>query len=149
MVSSIGHVRVEPGGAVDVDVVEAQALQAIGGRGLHGGGTRVIADPGAVRPALGAELDADDGGVAAALQGLADQHLVVAHAVEIAGVDEVDPGVERGVHGGQALGPVGGAVTARHPHGAQADGRDRRAGLSEGARLHLESPVRPDRRCGH
>ena len=37
------------------------------------------------------------------LQRLADQHLVVAHAVEVAGVEEGDAGIERGVDGGDAL----------------------------------------------
>ena len=38
-----------------------------------------------------------------ALQRLADQHFIVAHAVEIAGVEERDAGVERGMDGGDAL----------------------------------------------
>jgi hypothetical protein len=75
--------------------------------GLHGCGPRVIAEPAAVRAALGAELDADQGLVTtSALERLADEEFVVAHAIEVPGVDEVDPGVERGVDRGQALGPV-------------------------------------------
>src|ERR1700742_5248810 len=57
---------VQARGAVDVDVVCSQALQAVGQGGLDRGWARVVAEPGAVGPALGAELDADYGLVAVA-----------------------------------------------------------------------------------
>ena len=82
--------------------------------------------------AQGAELDADRDRVAVlAFERLADEELVVAHAVEVAGVDERDAGVERGVDGRDRLRAVGGAVEVRHAHGAEAEGGDGGAGGSE------------------
>jgi hypothetical protein len=46
----------------------------------------------------------------------------MAAAVKIAGVDQVDPGVERGADGGNALTAVGGAVKVRHAHRAKTKG---------------------------
>jgi len=141
--------RVEAGGAVDVDVVEAQTLQAVGAGGLDRGGPGVETDPGLVGPALGAELHAEQDVVAAAaferpvLERFADQHLVVAHAVEVAGVDQIDSGVERGVDRSQALLPVRRPVHARHAHRAEADGGDFGTGLAEFAHLHREPPASP------
>ncbi|GDY42590.1 hypothetical protein SANT12839_034720 [Streptomyces antimycoticus] len=49
-------------------------------------------------------------------QGLVDEQFVVAHAVEVAGVEQGDPGVERGVEGGDGLGAVDvGAVPGDMP----------------------------------
>ena len=57
-------------------------------------------------------------------QRLADQQLVVAGAVEVAGVEQVDARVQRGVDGGDALRLVGRTVEVGHPHAAQTEGRD-------------------------
>ncbi len=108
-VSSIGTARIEPRRAIDVDVIDAEALQRVGDEILHRGGAAVVARPTPFGVAQRAEFDADQQVVAvAALQRFADQHLVVAHAVEVAGVEQGDAGVERGVDGGDALGAVGG-----------------------------------------
>ena len=132
MVSSIGNIRVEPRGAVDVDVIDPQALQGIGEEALHGLRAGVIAEPGPARFAHGAELDADEGLIAvAALERLADQHLVMAHAVEIARIEQGDAGLQRRMDGGDALGPVGRSVHARHAHAAEAEGGNGGAGLSK------------------
>ncbi|MCW2626031.1 MAG: hypothetical protein JWR48_2753, partial [Mycobacterium sp.] len=48
-------------------------------------------------------------------QGFAEQHLVVAHAVEVAGVEQGDAGVERGTDGGDALGAVAGPYRSLMP----------------------------------
>jgi len=64
----------------------------------------------------------------------------MAHAIEIAGVEQGDAGIERGIDGGDTLSAVGGAVEIGHPHAAKADGRDRGAGGTELALLHLVSP---------
>ena len=50
----------------------------------------------------------------------ADQHLVVAGAVDVRGVDERDAEVQGTVNGRDRLVPVGGAVPLAHPHAAQA-----------------------------
>ncbi len=129
------HGGVQPGGAVDVDVVGAQAAQGVGEGGLDRRRAGVVAEPLAVRAALGAELHADPDVLAvAAAQRLVDQQLVVAHAVEVAGVEQGDAGVEGRVDGRDALGLVGGAVEVRHAHAAEAEGGDRRAGGAELAR---------------
>ncbi len=129
--------RVEAGRAVDVDVVGAEAVQRVRERGLDRGGAGVVAEPVAERVALGAELDADHGAVAvAAAQGLAQQQFVVAHAVEVASVEQGDAGVEGGVDGGDRLGVVGRAVGVRHAHQAEAEGGDDGSVGAEGARVH-------------
>ena len=53
-----------------------------------------------------------------ALEGLGNQELIVAHAIEVAGIEEIDAGIERCVDGGDALVPVCGAVEVRHAHAA-------------------------------
>ncbi len=136
------HGRIQPRGPVDVDVVQAQALQGIGREGLDRFRAAVEAEPGLIRAAQGAELDADLETIAAdALHRLGDEHLVVAHAVEVAGVDQIDPGVEGGVDGGDALLPVRGTVHARHAHASETEGRDPGAGLAELKLLHRNYPV--------
>src|SRR3954453_3632720 len=115
-----------------VDVVGAGAAERVGERGLHRRRARVVAEPGGARIALSAELHADDDAVAVtALERLADEQLVVAHAVEVAGVDQGDAGIEGRVDGRDALGPVGRAVHAGHAHRAEADLGDLRAGGAE------------------
>ena len=76
---------------------------------------------------------------------LADQHLVVAHAVEIAGVEQCDPGIQRGVDGGDAFAAVGGAVDVRHAHAAEADGGDVGSGGAQFAMIHGGSPEKQPR----
>ena len=54
------HVRIEPGRAVDVDIVDAEPLQRIGDEVLQRGRAVVHAVEAAGRIAQGAGLDADD-----------------------------------------------------------------------------------------
>ena len=127
-------VRIESGGAVDVDVVDPEAGERVGGRGLYRRRARVVAEPGGVRPALGAELDAQQVALARApADRLGDQQLVVAHAVEVAGVEQIDPGVEGGVDRRDALAAVARPVHPRHPHAAEAERRDLWSGAPEAA----------------
>ena len=106
-------VRVEPRRPVHVDVVRAQPLERVRHRGLDRLRARVVAEPAPVRPALSAELHADQDVVAVATgERVGDQQLVVAHPVEVAGVEQRDAGVERGVDRRDALVAVGGAVRA-------------------------------------
>lgn len=137
-------VGVEPGDAVDVDVVDAEALEGVRGEVLHGGRAAVVPAPGAVGVAQGAELHADPGLLpqrgGRGAQGLADQHLVVAHGVEVAGVEQGDPGVQGGVDRGDRLRPVRLAVQRGHAHAAEAEGGDLGTGGSERARVHRHAP---------
>jgi hypothetical protein len=57
-------------------------------------------------------------------QRLADQQLVVPHAVVVTGVEQRDAAIERGVDRGDALGFVGGSVQIGHSHAPEADRRD-------------------------
>src|SRR5471030_2158406 len=137
------HRRVEARRAVDVDVFDAEALQRIGGEVFHRGRAVVDAAEAAGRVAQRAELDADLRGVAvAAHQRLAQQQFVVAHGVEVAGVEQGDAGVERGVDGGDGFGAVGRTVPVlRHAHQAEADLCHLRAGVAELTCLHGISRV--------
>ena len=122
-------------------MVHPQPLQRIGQEILHRLGSGIVAGPASSGIAQGAELDADEGLVAlAALQGLADQHLVMAHAVEIAGVEQGDAALQRGVDGGDALAAVDGAIHARHAHAAQPQGGSARTGRAELTILHDRYP---------
>ena len=63
---------------------------AVGERSLHRGGARVVADQRAVGAAQGAELHRAAALVAATGSASRDEQLVVAHAVEVAGVEQRD-----------------------------------------------------------
>jgi hypothetical protein len=103
-------------------MVGSEPLKRVGERGLDSSGPRVIAEPAAIRAALGPKFDADQRAIAVgALKCSADQHFVVAHGVEIARVDQVDARVERGMNRGDALGLVGRSITSRHPHAAESE----------------------------
>src|SRR5690606_6879421 len=140
-------VRVGAGDPVDVDVVDAEALERVGGEVLHRGRAAVDPAPVAVRVAQGAELDAEQGlfapGGGSGAQGLADQQLVVAHGVEVAGVEQGDAGLQGGVHGGDALGPVRVPVERGHAHAAEAEGEDPGAGGSQCAGVCRRHAVQP------
>ncbi len=135
------HVGIEPRRPVDVDMVGAQPLQRIGGEILHRRGPGVVADPASGRPAHAAEFHADQRLVAAAaLQRFGDQHLVMAHAIEIAGVEQGDACLEGGMYGCDAFAPVSRTVEIRHAHAAKTQSRAFRAGLPELALFHRFSP---------
>src|SRR5690606_26555949 len=131
----------QPRRAVDGDVVGAQPGQRVGQEVLDRLRTPVVpAEPG-TRPPQHAELDAQPVTVPpAAPQRLGEQQLVVAHPVEVAGVDQGDAGVQRGVHGGDALRPVGGPVGVGHAHRAQPQRGDLRPGPAQGSCPHLVLP---------
>jgi hypothetical protein len=132
------HPRVEPRRPVHVDVLDPEPLERVGEKGLHRRRPRVQADPPLARIAQGAELDADPVTIAREpTQRLGDQHLVVPHAVEVAGVEQVDAGVERRMDRGDALGAVGGPVKPRHAHASEAEGGNRGSSLAKLSRLHL------------
>jgi hypothetical protein len=65
----------------------------------------------------------------------------VAHAVEIAGIEERNAGIERGVDRGDALAAVGWAIKVGHAHAAKSDGRDFRAVGAELSILHSRNPM--------
>ena len=132
------HRRIEPGRAVDIDIIGAEAAQRVGDKVLHRRGPAVDATERAGRIAQRAELHRDDDAVArCALERPADQHLVVTHAVEVAGIDQRDPGVHRCADRGDAFGFVRRPISAwRHSHAAKAQNADRRSGPAEFHRFH-------------
>ncbi|CAM5707608.1 hypothetical protein SGLAM104S_03786 [Streptomyces glaucescens] len=134
-----GDGRVEAGEPVHVDVVDAEALERVRGEVLHGLRQAVDAQPGAVGAAQRAELHADQrlfaAGCGGGAQGFGEEQFVVAHAVEVAGVEQGDAGFEGRVDGGDGLGAVGVAVQRGHAHAAEGEGGDLGAGGSEGAGL--------------
>ena len=137
-------VRVEPCRPVHVDVVDTQPLERVRQRSLHGLRARVVPEPAPVGSALRAELHADHDLVTVpSRERLGDQKLVVAHPIEIAGVEQRDAGVERRVDRRDALGPVGRAVCAGHAHAPQRQARNLRPGGAELSRIrHPGAPYR-------
>jgi hypothetical protein len=128
---------IEARGPVDVDRLDAEPLQRIGEKILDGRWTAVIAEEVSLDVTQRAELDRDlHIAPVAGGQRLADQQLVVAHAVEIAGVEQRDAGVERGMDGRDALAAVGRAVDIGHAHAAEPDRADDGTCLAEFACVH-------------
>src|SRR5437867_669370 len=116
--------RVHPVLVVEVDRLDAEALQAPVACGAHvlrppvdGAHPRVVA-------AHDAELGGDDDLVAPAADPAPDELLVGVGAVHVGGVEEVDAEVERAVDGRDRFAVVVRAVELRHPHAAEADGGD-------------------------
>jgi hypothetical protein len=113
-------------------VVGAQSPQRVGEEVAHRLRTRVVAAPAVVRPAQRAELHAEQRLAALArAQRLADQELVVAHPVEVAGVEQRHAGVERGADRRDALRILDRRVGAGHAHAAQPDRGDERSAGAE------------------
>src|SRR5207249_7574648 len=87
------------------------------------------------RAHLPVDLRRQDHLVAPVLQGLAHDLLGPALAIDVSGVDEVDPGVERRMDHADALVLVGIAPGAEH-HGSQAMRADLDTGPAKGAVFH-------------
>ena len=131
------HGRIEPARTVNVDVIGPEPAQCVGEKVLHGGGPRIHAEPGARRIAHRTELDADDCALSPSAKGLPDQQLVMAHSVVVAGVEQRDAGVERGLNGGDALPIVSRTVEIRHAHASETECRDSGTGRAERSRDHV------------
>src|SRR5262249_58953382 len=110
--------RIEPARLVEVEIVGAQPTEAVAQEVLHRRRAAVEADEPPVRAPLRAELDREEDAVATALEGAADQHLVVAHAVEVARVEQGDAAVDGLLDGRAALRLVGRAGDVGRPPGA-------------------------------
>jgi hypothetical protein len=88
------------------------------------------------------KLHTDDYAVpVSAAQRLPDQQLIVPHAVVIAGVEQVDPGVEGRVDRGDALWLLRRTIDTGHAHAAQPNRRDERTGRPQLSRDHQKAPV--------
>src|SRR5205085_9451956 len=75
----------------------------------------------------------------------ADEFVVRGRPVQVGGVQKVDAEVERPSDGRDGLRVVALAVELRHPHAAEADGRNFQPALSELPRLHLNPLLFTDR----
>jgi hypothetical protein len=134
------HRRVDAGRLIQVDVVGAEAGEAVGEERLHRVGRGVQSEPFSVRTAQRAEAHRDEGTLApSALEGFLQQHLVLAHAVHVGGIEHGDAGLERGMDRGDAFAVVGRPVPARHAHAAQTDLRDNRSVAAKLVRPHTAS----------
>ena len=121
-----GRARIDARRLVEVDVIGPQAAQAVGEEIFYGFGAQIVAVERAVRPAHGAEFYGEEHILAPAFDGPADEHFVVAHAVEVAGIEHGDSRIERGVNRGDAFRFIRGAVHVGHGHAAQAELRNMR-----------------------
>ncbi|KWA38865.1 hypothetical protein WL27_15990 [Burkholderia multivorans] len=134
------HRRIDARRPVEIDVVGTEPLQRIGDEVADRDRPRIVAGEAAGRIAQRAELHADQHLLArAAAQRIADQHFVVAHPVEIAGVEQRDPVIERGVQRRDAFVAVGRAVEIRHAHAAEPDRRYLRARAAQLTCVHVRS----------
>ena len=78
----------------------------------------------------------------------AEQHFVMAHAVEITGVEQGDARVQRCMDGGDAFVAIGTAIHVGHAHAAEAEGGNARAATAEFALLHELAPEEDERHHG-
>src|SRR5205807_22943 len=120
----------------DVDAIGAEPLERSVASGEHV--LAVAADPESLALLVTdiAELGREHDLVAPALDRTADEPLVRERAVDVGGVEEVDPELERSVNCGNRLARIRGSVELGHPHTAEPE----RGGLetlrAEAALLH-------------
>ena len=120
-------------------MVDAEALQRRVAGGADVIGLAVDAEERPFLAAHVAELRGQHDLVAPAADGAADEQLVRERAVHVRRVDEVDAELERTVDRRDRLALVGRAVELRHPHAAQAFGRDlkRRVAAAQRTPVHV------------
>ena len=85
---------------VEVDRVDAEPLEARLAAATHVGGAAVDADEGAIAAAHIAELGCEDDLLAAVADRAADKLLVLAHAVDVGGVEKIDAELDGPMDGG-------------------------------------------------
>src|SRR5262249_8880847 len=127
--------RVAPVHVIEVDRLDAEALKgSVARRGDPG---RRILDPPLAAAGDEAELGGDQRPAAArAAQELADEALVLAAAIRVGGVEQLDAGIERRSQRGEGFVAVRGPVGMRHARAAVAEHGDVAAGSAEGNFLH-------------
>jgi len=110
-----------------------ESPQGVGQEIFYCLGSAVVAAPDAARIAERSEFHRNHHLRARyAFQRAADQHLVVTHAIEVAGVDESDTRIDRGTDRRDGLGLVGWTVNpGRHAHAAEPNLGYRDAGRTE------------------
>ena len=119
------HVRIDAVELVEIDVRDAESLQARVARRADVLGPPVhAAHAGIPGLAHDAALRREHHALAAIADRAADQLFVGERTVHVGRVEQVDAEVERAVDRGDRLGLVGGAVELAHAHAAQAERRD-------------------------
>src|SRR5262245_55257442 len=118
---------------IQVDVVNSQPTGAV----LEGlpDGFR----PAAAALGLGAELGGQDYVVATVGQHPGDEPLIVPVAVNVGGINVIDPAIQGGTQQCLRLAVLGGTVDAGQAHRPDTDGRDRSGGLAQPAVAHARS----------
>src|SRR5205823_2167518 len=106
---------------VDVDAIGAEPLERGVAAGEHV--LAIAADPQSLALLVTdvAELGREHDLVASALDRTADQPLVRERAVDVGGVEEIDPELERPVDRGDRLALVRGSVELGHTHAPEAE----------------------------
>jgi hypothetical protein len=79
-------------------VIHPQPLERVSEKVLHRDGPGVHADSTAIRASQRAELHGEDRLVATVAQGSSDEQLVVPCGIVVAGVEQCDAGIERGMN---------------------------------------------------
>ena len=131
---------IQPPRAIDVDVVDPEAGEAVRDEVLHRDGPRVDAEPPPVGPAQRAELHGDPRLVAPVLERPTDQHLVVTGPVVVAGVEQVTPASSAAWIVAMLSFSSAGPYEVRHAHATERERKNRRPFRPQLARF---------RRCSH
>jgi hypothetical protein len=109
---------------IQVDVIQAETLKGTIAALPYVLWPPIDARPAAVRCPHVAELRGQHDLAAPVPDRLAHEDLVLAYAVHVGRVQEIDPQFQRAVDCGDGLGLVAGAVELAHAHAAQAQGRN-------------------------
>src|SRR5437764_5904275 len=136
------HCRIDPVLIIEIDDIDSEPLEARLAGLDNIGGTAVDAI-GAARPPGLAEFARDHDIVAPALQGPAEQFLVLAPAIHVRTVEMIDPELDRPVDQPDSGLVVARAVDAGQRHAAEPDGRDLQSRFAESAPLRDKSISHP------
>ncbi len=132
-----GHIGIDAVLVVKVDLLDAQPLEGSIAALANVFGPSVDAHKAAVRTPYVAELRGQEDLAAAIPDRLPHEDLVLALAVNVGRVQEIDPQFQRAVDRGDGLGLVAGTAELAHAHATQAHGRDHRALLAQLPFFHL------------
>ena len=123
---------------IQIDRVHPQALQT----GFAGGSNifRLATDAAQIRIGFVAD-DSEFGGeknfVATVVDGFADKDFVVAVAVDVGGIQEIDTKFDGAVNRGDGFGVVPWTVKFRHPHAAKPHGGKLWSVFAQLSRIHF------------
>src|SRR5271157_1054479 len=137
-----GRFRIDAVLVIKIDQFNAEPLQAGFAAGAHI--FRLAAHTAHVRVgtvAHDAELGGEKNLLPAIVNGLADKNFVVAVAIDVGGVQEIDAEIDGAVNRGDGFGVIPRAIKFRHAHAAKAHRRYERSDLPKLAELHAGTSV--------